>query len=72
MGYNLSRAVGLRAPSSNNKRGYSLPSPKGRGWGWGCWGGAYTLFAPEVTISVGRQALFFQFFYILGLSSVYC
>ena len=35
MGHNLSRAVGLRAPSSNNKQGYSLPSPTGRGWGWG-------------------------------------
>ena len=29
-------AVGLRAPSSNKKRGYLLPSPTGRGWR-GCW-----------------------------------
>ena len=26
---------GLRAPSSNKKQGYLLPSPTGRGWGVG-------------------------------------
>ena len=27
---------GLRALFSSKKWGYSLPSPAGRGWGWGC------------------------------------
>ena len=69
---------GTETPSYYGLQGYSLPSIRGggsramRGAGEGLLVGEGLLFAPQVTISVGRQALFFQFFYILGLSSVYC
>ena len=63
---------GLRALFSSKKWGYSLPSPAGRGWGWGClfWVLEYRARRPCTTMFGAVRIGVKWFLYIYSFSCI--